>query len=997
MRRTKLPGPPPRLPCSAVMVVCWLVMFASAAHAQNFSYGFNFYLPPFDSTSQKFLPLFPLQPIGTTDVVTVDQDGHFAVGGKPLRFFGMNIVADGAFPEKSLAPSIAGRLRKMGINLIRFHHLDNPWSQNSIFEWGSDTRHLNPVTFDRLEYFLAALKQNGIYADMNLHVSRAVKVQDGIPDADSIQDAGKGVCFFDPALLSLHKEYARELLTHTNPYTGLSLAHEPAMAMVEITNENSLYRLWRDGKLKPFASGGTLMMRHHHLLDSLWNRYLAGAYGSTAALSAAWAGGVGADGPEQVVNGTFDGEPFPGLWSLEVHAPAAGVLTRAVDGPQGGVLCGLVHVTQGDGTDWHLQFKQTGLSIQKDSAYTVRFDARADSARAISVTVMKENSPWTSYAWTSVIPGTAWQTFSFTFHAPATDVGGVRLSFGLGNATGDYWFDNVSLVKTGSKGLVAGETIEDGSVRRIDFSECPGFSDQRVRDMTAFYIKLQNDYFDQMHAYLKDTLGVTVPVVGTNWNFGLPDRAVQSRLDYTDNHAYWDHPNFPHVPWSSTDWTITNQPMVREAGGGTIGYLMRGIAMKGKPFTISEYNHGYPNQYQPEAVLFITAYSAFQDADALMLFDYNGSADWQTDWINGYFDIHRNSAMMSLMPSCAAAFRNGSIAKARQTLLLRSTADDVLLEPKENGGGWGGPDIIPTTLPLQHGIRTESLAADASNTSSLPPAPAAPYVTDTGEITWDPGGLLTVSSPRFVGATGFLMNYKNKVLGDITLVDASDVATCTWVSLTDSVLSRSARSLFTLSTKAQNSGMVWDGIVTVHDKWGSAPTTMYPVEVLVKLRINADSIVVYPLSPTGAEGDTGVTYTPTDSNTFTVLFSGLNGHTPWFGIKAIGHGVPGQVPTETEPIPASYALMQNYPNPFNPLTVINYTIGGTGGQGPGVTDVSLVVSDVLGREVAVLVNERKAPGTYQVSFDGSGLSSGMYIYRLTAGSFVRSRKMLLLR
>jgi hypothetical protein len=389
--------------------------------------------------------------------------------------------------------------------------------------------------------------------------------------------------------------------------------------------------------------------------------------------------------------------------------------------------------------------------------------------------------------------GVAWQTFSLSFHAPVTDIGGVRLSFGLGSATGDFWFDNVSMVTSGYNGLLAGETIESGSVQRIDFAACPGFSDQRVKDMTAFYMKLQNDYYDQMRSYVKDTLGVKVPVVGTALNYGLPDRAVQSRLDFTDNHAYWDHPSFPHEPWSSTDWTITNQPMVRETNGSTMGYLMRGIAVKGKPFTISEYNHGYPNKYQPEAVLFLTAYSAFQDADALMFFDYNGSTDWQSDRIDGYFDIHRNSAMMSLLPSCAAAYRSGSIAKAMQTLLLRSTADDVLLEPKVNPGAWAGPDIIPNTLPLQHGIRTESLTADASNIASMPPAPAAPYISDTGQLTWDPAGLMSVNTERFVGATGFLMNFKNKNLGDLTLVDASDVATFTWVSLTDSGLSRSAR------------------------------------------------------------------------------------------------------------------------------------------------------------------------------------------------------------
>jgi len=89
-------------------------------------------------------------------------------------------------------------------------------------------------------------------------------------------------------------------------------------------------------------------------------------------------------------------------------------------------------------------------------------------------------------------------------------------------------------------------------------------------------------------------------------------------------------------------------------------------------------------------------------------------------------------------------------------------------------------------------------------------------------------------------------------------------------------------------------------------------------------------------------------------------------------------------------LPARFSLEQNYPNPFNPKTGVRFQV-------PGVSDVKLTVFDLLGREVAVLVNERKAAGSYEVGFDGSGLASGVYMYRLTAGSFVQSKKMILLK
>jgi hypothetical protein len=87
-------------------------------------------------------------------------------------------------------------------------------------------------------------------------------------------------------------------------------------------------------------------------------------------------------------------------------------------------------------------------------------------------------------------------------------------------------------------------------------------------------------------------------------------------------------------------------------------------------------------------------------------------------------------------------------------------------------------------------------------------------------------------------------------------------------------------------------------------------------------------------------------------------------------------------------IPGEYGLGQNYPNPFNPATTISYQIRSAGG-------VTLRVYDVLGREVATLVNGYQPPGTYGVTFDGSRLSSGVYFYRLQSGSFVNTKKMVL--
>jgi len=89
-------------------------------------------------------------------------------------------------------------------------------------------------------------------------------------------------------------------------------------------------------------------------------------------------------------------------------------------------------------------------------------------------------------------------------------------------------------------------------------------------------------------------------------------------------------------------------------------------------------------------------------------------------------------------------------------------------------------------------------------------------------------------------------------------------------------------------------------------------------------------------------------------------------------------------------IPMEFSLTQNYPNPFNPTTVISY-------RSPVMSNVTLKVYDVLGREVKTLVNQRETAGSHSVTFSAGDLPSGVYFYRLQAGSYSATRKLLLLK
>ena len=100
--------------------------------------------------------------------------------------------------------------------------------------------------------------------------------------------------------------------------------------------------------------------------------------------------------------------------------------------------------------------------------------------------------------------------------------------------------------------------------------------------------------------------------------------------------------------------------------------------------------------------------------------------------------------------------------------------------------------------------------------------------------------------------------------------------------------------------------------------------------------------------------------------------------------------LPSDVVLEENSAPVDFALQQNFPNPYNPTTTIYYSI-------PELSNIVLMVYDVLGNEVSELINEEKQPGYYEVSFDATGLPSGVYFYQLKAGEFVETKNMIFLK
>lgn len=229
------------------------------------------------------------------------RDGHFYRVGPDLkpgtaddervRLFGTNAVFSGAFPEEADAARIARRLRRLGVNVVRLHHMDtspdrNPEEARSILTTGPYPT-LNQVSVRRLRRFLDALKAEGIYVNVNLHVGYEFRPEvdnvPPLPGSPRLPTHSKPLHVFYPRMVELQVEFTRKVLE------SLQLKGDPVLAMVEINNESSLVDAFQRGLLAQ-----TVLGEYQRELARQWNSFLTGRYKETARLREAW-GQVAAD------------------------------------------------------------------------------------------------------------------------------------------------------------------------------------------------------------------------------------------------------------------------------------------------------------------------------------------------------------------------------------------------------------------------------------------------------------------------------------------------------------------------------------------------------------------------------------------------------------------------------------------------------------------------------------------------------------------------------
>jgi hypothetical protein len=766
-----------------------------------------------------------------------------------LRLLGVNLCFDANFPSKEDAPKVAARMAKFGINCVRFHHMEFYPAPRGIVK--EDLQTLDPENLDKLDFFIAELKKRGIYSDLNLHVSR---VYPGFPkEWPGGPSFHKGVDQFQPELIQSQKDFARDLLRHVNPYTGLSYLDEPAVVLVEINNENGLMFQWHGRDLDempdPFKAE----------LNRQWTRWLLGKYppGDTPQPLGPKAWGVEEVPLEDSLLKPLAGTAPEG-WYLEQHKGAKAALSEVAD-PAGGAPWAQVEVQQPADEIWYIQLSHAGLKLEGGKPYTLEMEVQGKGLKDIHLTLMQAQDPWEQLATLSInAPDENARTVKVTM-TPSRSEDSARLVIGgLGRrpAGSQLRVRNLTLRPGGMRGVdLTQDALSYRFLKKIEFGSA---TVPQKQDWLEFLWTTEDAYWREMDHYLREELGVKSLIVGTQAAV-FSNMALQSRFPVIDTHAYWKHPRFPGASWSPTEWVVDNEAMSARADGGELGAI--GVnRVAGKAFIVTEYNHPQPMSYAAEAFPLMAAVGAWQDWDGLFPFAYSHGGKWDQGFVGGFFDIKQDPLKMATLPMAAALFLRGdmvaptakeigpvSAGAFRSAMMGGSTVVDA------TSFGATKTDVTKARLYTKIG-EGQAAAEEAPAPPAAPGTPHLQYVKPPGAA----HSLVLVTAPRskaVIGHTGG----RELDLGDGVKVSGvktrlpEDWGIVTLSQMTGESVTTPGRILLLAMSDQENTDLKWNDEKknSVGKNWGKAPSRVECITAQVTLPVDKDSVQVWSLDERG--------------------------------------------------------------------------------------------------------------------------------------------------
>jgi hypothetical protein len=816
------------------------------------------WLMPWNDASKTVTDMSYLNPAPITAMQKiVARDGHFYdQTGKRVRLLGVNLAWSACFPDKKDAPVVAARLQKLGVNLVRFHNMDVGFAPEGIFDSNyPDIRHLDKDQLDRLDYFVAQLKEHGIYIDLNLLVGRKLDAASDQKQQAGLSDKARGsAAYFYPPFMELQKEYARDLLGHYNPYTKSTFAQEPAVALVELLNERTLAGQGGNGVLQAMPAPYAKV-----LLDG-WNDFLKQKYQTTDGLQNAWFG-VGASsllGENVLVNSAFLNNAQS--WKQETDLPVlAEVSTVPAEIPNlPGALAYQVKIQNLSTQSWHLQLHQTGLNLLPQTNYTLSFWAKCAAPRDLQVKLQSDQSPWQNIAPPHAFNvDNQWKQFTAIYQVGDTIPNHSGVSFVLGNSRDQVWLANIQLRPGGQPALPEGQSLEQGNIA------LPLVNKTRAgQDALAYLSSLEVKHLQSMRDYVRNELHVDAPIIGSQPYYGgLSGVFRDSQMDVVDMHSYWAHPALMSGDWGTA--TVSNKSMVADSKRNLFR-LFAAHRVEGKPYTITEFNECPPNEFRAEALPMLASYAAWQDWDALVLFDYNDNRTrWEEPALGGFFRMHNDPAMLTMFPIAANIFLRGDLKPAPTKSVLQIPLKDypsLAAQYSENGSsprtlredlGYGADQLLSSRWSLQF-----------SSSPNLAVAENPPVVADksTFPVQWKAlsaaSGLYTVNTPAskiIIGDFDHAPSQPISIPGFQIMPGETqnNFVAATLTALDNQPIQTSSKVLLTLAGNFTNTDFTWNPNYSVQ-YWGHAPLLAEGVSATIQIATDKSAVTVYALDATGA-------------------------------------------------------------------------------------------------------------------------------------------------
>jgi hypothetical protein len=757
-----------------------------------------------------------------------------------IRFFGLDVCGPELLvASKPQIDAMCRRLAAMGVNVVRLHHLDNMWARGgggSLWR-NADQLELDPDKVDLLLYAIAQFGKNGIYVNLNLKVSRELKPADGLPAKvdGHLFPLQKRVDRFFPPFLDQHRQFARAILTAKNPYTGKTLVDDPAVAFVEINNENTILSLWPG---QPLGVGlDKLPQVYQDDLAVRWRAWLTQRYGDDQKLLTAWR-----VGHEPLGNSLFHADDPA---ALTPHSGAVAAMKPLPAPKADDALPPVrVEVTKSTGTNWHVQYTRAGLDLAAGKVYTLTFDVRSDAPTEFAVSADRDREDWRNVGLSGTVKATPqWTPQRFTFTAVDTQPSHSRITFQLGNIKSPVELRGLRLMPGTPEPVVP-----DGQSLAAKNLHLPKLvTDRQRRDWIEFLMGLDKAYADAMRSFLRNDLGVKAMICDTQVQWaGMGGYQREAGSDYIDSHGYWQHPQFHGRDWDPKNWSVTCKSQVAEVAAGKGGELvtLAQHRLADKPFAVSEYDHPAPNDFAVEMIPMFASFACVQDWDALYGFCH-GPIRERTDQISGFFDQTGNPAKFAFYPSMARIFRLRLIPPAP----LRSIA--LGERPWEKSpyapGFWAAANLRELPSPTSYRValtegdpKWETYGIDGR------------YQTAISAGQGDRGPVWSAYSDQAAVIAGHIVGEgigRNGFGMRVTEL-AGDFGAVTLVTLDGKPIRTSKHMLLTVAGRAENIDMGWNADRTsVGDRWGRGPVHIAAAKGLVTMPLHGRRM--FALSPDG--------------------------------------------------------------------------------------------------------------------------------------------------